>query len=84
VSADGGSAADGVRREPAPVPVLRRWEESGAVWRVLAEDRAEMTIGLLTCDAGEEVARFRCSREAVAEFLADRPSSEVGLASPPH
>jgi hypothetical protein len=62
--------------EPAPAAVLRRWEDSGAVWRVVAEDAAGLTIGLLTCDAGEEVARFRCSRAAVADLLGDRVGSD--------
>jgi hypothetical protein len=69
--------------ELAPVPVLRRWEHSGAVWRVLAEDQSGLTIALLTCDAGEEVARFRCHRGDVVPFLGARRSSEDLGSSPP-
>ncbi len=70
------AAADEPGWEPAPAAVLRRWEDSGAVWRVVAEDTAGLTIGLLTCDAGEEVARFRCSRTAVADLVGDRRASD--------
>jgi hypothetical protein len=41
-----------------PVEVLRRWEQSGAVWHVVGRHGDEVTIGLFTCDGGEEVSRF--------------------------
>ena len=62
--------------EADPVEVLRRWEESGAVWRVLSEGAGHVTVGLLTCDGGEEVARLSCQREVVAPFLAGRVASD--------
>ena len=81
-----GAGAGDARWEPAPVPVLRRWEDSGAVWRVVAESPEDLIIALLRCDAGEEVERLRCSRAAVAGYLGGKPSSEavdeVGSAPP--
>jgi hypothetical protein len=33
---------------------LRRWEDSGAPWRVVLRKPGEVEIVLLTCDLGEE------------------------------
>jgi hypothetical protein len=54
-----------------PVEVLRRWEDSGAVWRlvVLGDDRA--VVDLCTCH-GEPVDRLESSDPALLRFLADR------------
>jgi hypothetical protein len=57
---------------------LRRWEESGATWRVLVRTPEDVEIALLTCDAGEEVDRLRTSDPAVLEYVASRS----GTASP--
>jgi hypothetical protein len=38
---------------------LRRWEDAGALWRVVARGPDDVEIALLTCDAGEVVDRFR-------------------------
>ena len=35
-----------------PVAVLRRWEEAGAVWRVVARGRSGVTVALFQCDGG--------------------------------
>lgn len=51
---------------------LQRWEESGAVWRVLHHDSGSVTVALLTCDGGEQVGELRCDEDEVAEFLAGR------------
>ncbi len=37
---------------------LRRWEDSGAHWQVVARTPGRLTIALLRCDGGEEVERF--------------------------
>ncbi|MDA2893990.1 hypothetical protein PDG61_23985 [Mycolicibacterium sp. BiH015] len=55
---------------------LRRWEESGAVWRVLSRTAAGVTVALLTCDGGEEVGRFTSDDPRLMTFLRDRSSSE--------
>ena len=48
---------------------LRRWEESGATWRVVVRTPDDVEIALLTCDAGEEVDRLRTSDPAVLEHI---------------
>ena len=59
-----------------PVAVLTRWERSGAVWRVLARSRAGVTVGLLSCDGGEEMGRLTSSDPALLALVDDRPDSE--------
>ena len=51
---------------------LRRWEESGAIWRVLVRTPEAVEIALLTCDAGEEVDRLRTADPAVLDHVAAR------------
>jgi hypothetical protein len=48
---------------------LRRWEESGATWRVLVRTPESVEIALLTCDAGEEVDRLRSDDPAVLRHV---------------
>jgi hypothetical protein len=48
---------------------LRRWEESGATWRVVVRTPDSVEIALLTCDAGEEVDRVRTSDAAVLDHV---------------
>ena len=60
----------------ASVARLRRWEESGATWRVLARSRTELTIALLTCDAGEEVDRFHSSEPTLIAYVGTRDRSD--------
>jgi hypothetical protein len=61
---------------PDPVAAVRRWEESGAVWRVLARSPSAVTVSLCRCDDGEEVERFTSSDPALLDFLGDRSSNE--------
>ncbi|HET7667320.1 MAG TPA: hypothetical protein VFK56_14880 [Mycobacterium sp.] len=55
---------------------LQRWEDSGAVWEVIARSRRSVTVGLLRCDGGEEVDRFTSDDPRLLEFIGDRRSSE--------
>jgi hypothetical protein len=55
---------------------LRRWEESGANWRVVVRAPADVEIALLTCDAGEEVARLRSADPAVLDYVGARDRSD--------
>jgi hypothetical protein len=55
-----------------PVAALQRWEQSGAVWRVLHRGGGTVTVALLTCDGGEQVGEVRCGEAEVGEFLAGR------------
>jgi hypothetical protein len=41
-----------------PADALRRWIASGGHWEVLAEHGDEVTVGLFTCDGGEEMDRL--------------------------
>jgi hypothetical protein len=65
-------------RDPAgdPVRELRRWEDSGAVWRVVSRADDEIVVALLTCTAGEEVGRLRSSDPALMAFVGSRTTSE--------
>ena len=58
------------------VAELQRWEESGAVWRVLRRTATGATVALLTCDGGEEVGRFTSNDPRLVTFLGDRSSSD--------
>ena len=57
------------------IAVLRRWEESGAVWRVLRRRRGEVTVSLCRCDDGEEVDRITSADPDLAAYLAGRSSN---------
>ncbi|HLL61642.1 MAG TPA: hypothetical protein VK401_01240 [Propionibacteriaceae bacterium] len=62
--------------EADAVATLRRWEDAGGLWRVLARDAAIVTVGLYRCDGGEEVDRVASAELALADFLDGRSSSE--------
>jgi hypothetical protein len=54
---------------------LLRWQDSGAVWAVIARSGGSVTIGLLRCDGGEEVDRFSSDDPRLLTFIGDRWSS---------
>jgi hypothetical protein len=72
-----GTGANEGDRAADPVAALRRWEESGAVWRVEQRACGTVTIALLTCDGGEQVGQVRCAEDAVEDFLAGRLTNAV-------
>lgn len=55
--------------------VLRRWEDAGAHWAVIARHAHSVTVGLYRCDGGEEVDRMTSTDTRLHEFLAGRESS---------
>jgi hypothetical protein len=59
-----------------PVEVLRRWEASGAHWRVIARHGATVEVALLRCDGGEEAGRLTSDDPDLLRHLGDRQSSE--------
>jgi len=61
---------------PEPAEVLRRWEASGAVWEVLAEAGDELTVALLTCDAGEEMGRLKSADPTLRTYVGSRRRSD--------
>lgn len=60
-----------------PIGTLRRWERSGAVWRVLGAARDGVTVGLFSCDGGEEMGRIVTADPTVRAYLDARPDSET-------
>jgi hypothetical protein len=58
------------------VSALTRWQDSGAVWRVLERTSSAATVALLRCDGGEEVERLTSGDPAWLAFLDGRDSSE--------
>jgi hypothetical protein len=58
------------------VAALKRWEASGAVWRVAAQKAGGVSISLCRCDGGEEVGRFSSGDPELIAYLAGRLSSE--------
>ena len=57
------------------VEELRRWEDAGAHWQVVARSTGRITIALLRCDGGEEVDRFTSTDPAVLAFVGSRDGS---------
>lgn len=55
---------------------LRRWENAGAVWRVIARTSHTVDVALLTCSAGEEVSRLRIEDPAALAYIGDRQGSD--------
>jgi hypothetical protein len=47
------------------------------MWRVLDRDEGELTIGLFTCDAGEEMDRFTSADEQMLAVVGERSTSEA-------
>ncbi|WP_433653896.1 hypothetical protein ACQPW1_24925 [Nocardia sp. CA-128927] len=61
---------------PDPTAVLQRWQDSGAIWRVLSRQPDRVTIGLYECTGGQEVDRFTSTDPSLLQFLGNRSSSE--------
>lgn len=67
-SADGG-------KESADVERLRRWEDAGGTWQVVARSGPSVTVALRRCDGGEEVDRFTSIDRLLVDYLGGRASS---------
>ncbi|WP_249644765.1 hypothetical protein [Nocardia sputi] len=59
-----------------PVATLRRWTDSGGVWRVTGCRSGSVTVALYQCTGGEEVERVVSADPALIRYLGDRTSSE--------
>jgi hypothetical protein len=55
---------------------LRRWEDSGATWQVIARGADGLVIALLTCDLGEEVGRLTSADPDLIGYVGDRARSD--------
>ncbi|GAA12889.1 hypothetical protein GOALK_060_01220 [Gordonia alkanivorans NBRC 16433] len=55
---------------------LRRWEDSGAGWRVVHRGPEGITVSLVRCDGGEEVDRFVSDDPTIVAHVGGRTSSE--------
>lgn len=64
-------AADG-----EAVQALRRWQDSGGVWRVESRSADRVVVGLRRCDDGEEADRIVSADPRLVAYLAGRESSE--------
>jgi hypothetical protein len=72
-----GNADRGSGSAPgSAVSVLRRWEDSGGVWRVLSRSAAHVDVALCTCDAGEEMDRLTSTDPVVLDFIGVRSGSD--------
>lgn len=60
-----------------PVEMLQRWEDAGAIWRVVSRDGNRIEVALLTCTGGEEVDRLHTSDPELLTFVGNRWSSET-------
>ncbi|WTW92676.1 hypothetical protein OG216_04470 [Streptomycetaceae bacterium NBC_01309] len=62
-----------IRRSAGPVAVLRRWEEAGGVWRVVAAKRGDgVTVALCRCDGGEEADRLTSADPDLVAYVERR------------
>ena len=59
-----------------PLEQIVRWERSGGHWRVLARTDESVTVGLYTCDGGEEMGRLTSGDPDVLDHVGDRSASE--------
>jgi len=48
---------------------LRRWELFGGRWRVLSRTDRVVTLGLFTCDGGQEMSRVKATRGDFEAFV---------------
>ncbi len=74
---DGAARSTDASRLSDAVSRLNRWELAGGVWRVLGRSDDQVTIGLYTCDAGEEMERFTSYDEQLLAVVDERGGSEV-------
>jgi hypothetical protein len=55
---------------------LRRWEDAGAYWEVLARPAGQVILSLQTCDTREEVDRLASAEADLIAYVGDRSGSE--------
>jgi hypothetical protein len=55
---------------------LRRWEDSGATWRIVVATGDAVELALLTCDAGEEMDRLAGAEPDLLEYVRARADAD--------
>ncbi|RDI60420.1 hypothetical protein [Nocardia pseudobrasiliensis] len=60
------------QHHPAAVAALRRWEDAGAIWRVIGRRGGTLVIGLYECTGGDEVDRIVSDDPDLLRFVAER------------
>jgi len=55
-----------------PVETLRRWERSGAMWRVVRQTDGMVEIALVTCTGAEQVDRLVSRDPALLAYVATK------------
>lgn len=63
------------------IAVLERWESAGGMWRVLTRSEAWVTVGLFSCDGGEQMSRVTGRTVDLDPFLARRSERDLGPSS---
>ncbi|WP_378742529.1 hypothetical protein [Nocardia brasiliensis] len=61
---------------PDATTMLRRWQDSGACWRVIGRRPGQVTVALYECTGGQQVDRLTSDDPALLHFIGDRSSSE--------
>lgn len=62
--------------ESADLSRLRRWEDAGGSWRVIARRSDGVIVSLCRCDGGEEADRFATAAADLRAYVAGRDSSD--------
>lgn len=71
-------------RPPNPhVAALLRWEEHGALWRVVARTGTMVTVSMRTCDGGTEVDRLTSNDPELVAFVNERDRADGSLSPGP-
>lgn len=60
----------------SPIEILTRWEQHGALWRVIRVDPDAVTVELCSC-VGERVDELRSDDPRLRDYVARRPRSEI-------
>jgi hypothetical protein len=55
---------------------LRRWEDAGAHWEILARRPGSLVIALQTCDTREEVDRLTSAEADLLAYVGARSASD--------
>ncbi len=59
--------------DSADLATLRRWEDAGGEWHLLAQNESSVRIALCRCDGGEEVERITSRDPALIRYVASVP-----------